>query len=151
MARPTQQGLSALVALTSLFAACSGPSEPATVDVPQEIRDQLHAATGHTIEDCVDLRGGTALIEINDGGFLPECSIVSRDQSVELTNRQDLDDTWIVADPENNLVPRHIRLLREVAAGEQVRVERIGEFAPTGVWPCYGRESRHQCRLVVVP
>lgn len=134
-----------------VLAACGGASVVTTVHLPPDIRDQLHAAAGGEPGDCSDLRSGSAVIEITPDGFSPKCAIVSKEQSILVRNTQDSDDTWIVADPENNLVPRHLRLLLEIPAGSETTVERIGEWAPSGVWPCYGRESRHQCRLVIVP
>lgn len=140
-----------VLALIVLVLAACGGTEPASTDIPDEIRDQLHAASGHELGDCTDLRSESAVIQITPDGFAPACAIVSIDQSVLVRNTQSTDDTWVVADPENNLVPRHIRILLEIPAGAEAPVERIGEWAPSGVWPCYGRESRHQCQLVIVP
>lgn len=131
--------------------ACRSGTDNVNSDIPDVIRDQLHAAAGHEPGDCTDLRSGPAVIEITPDGFSPDCAIVSKDQSVLVRNTQRADDTWVVADPENNLVPRHIRLLLEIPSGTETTVDRIGEWAPSGVWPCYGRESRHQCHLVIVP
>lgn len=139
------------LATALLLAACGATPPAAQVELPADIRDQLHAASGHAEEDCVDLRSTRAAIAITVNGFDPECAIVSKGQSITIRNLQPEFDTWIVADPENNLVPRHIRLMRELESGDMEEIARIGEWAPTGVWPCYGRESRHQCRLVVVP
>jgi hypothetical protein len=139
-----------LIGLLLTLVACGGsPAGP--TEIPDAIRDQLHAATGHEPDSCGDLRTGAAVIEITPEGFSPECAIVSIEQSIVVRNIQDTDDTWIVADPENNLVPRHVRILREIPAGGEVEVPLIRDIAPSGVWPCYGRESRHQCQLVIVP
>jgi hypothetical protein len=140
-----------VLTIVLLVGACGGTASDAIVDVPADIRYQLHAISGHAIEECVDLRTTTATIEITVDGFEPECAIVTKSQSITIRNAQPEFDTWIVADPENNLVPRHIRLMRELESGATEEIARIGEWAPTGVWPCYGRESRHQCRLVIVP
>jgi hypothetical protein len=92
------------------------------------------------------------VIEITEAGFAPQCAIVSASQELSIVNSQDVDDTWIVADPPTDLeIPRHHRLIFEVAANSISVVDGLGERVGTGVWVCYGRESRHECQLVVVP
>lgn len=138
-----------LILLASV--ACSGGDQTGP-DLPDNIRDQLHAATGHEPDECIDLRASEAVIEINDEGFLPACAIVASDQNVSVVNRLEFDEAWIVADPPTEAeIPRHTRMVFEVATGAIGIVEAIGDHVGSGVWPCYGRESRHQCHLVIVP
>lgn len=130
--------------------ACGGSS--GDVELPDTYREQLHAVTGHEPSDCADLRTGDAVITISDTGIAPDCAIVRSAQNVSIVNQQSIDDTWIVADPPTQLeIPRHTRLVFEVPAETTEIVERIGDRVGTGVWVCYGRESRHQCQVVVVP
>jgi hypothetical protein len=130
--------------------ACS--TNPGEVELPENYRDQLHAVTGHEPSECTDLRSGEAVITITDNGFVPTCAIVAAGQDVTIDNQQAIDDTWIVADPPTNLeLARHTRGIFEVAAESREVVDGIGERVGTGVWVCYGRESRHQCQLVVAP
>jgi hypothetical protein len=130
--------------------ACGGSS--GDVDLPDNYREQLHAVTGHDPSECTDLRSVEAVITITDGGISPNCAIVGSAQNVSIVNEQSMDDTWIVADPPTELeLPRHTRLVFEVSAGNTEVVERIGERVGTGVWVCYGRESRHECQMVVAP
>lgn len=118
--------------------------------MPENYREQLHAVTGHEPEECTDLRSVDAVITITDIGFSPDCAILASDQDVSITNSQDIDDTWIVGDPPTQLeIPRHVRLVFEVPAGTTQIVDRIGDRVGSGVWICYGRESRHQCQVVV--
>lgn len=140
------------LALMLLGLVACGEGDQAGPDLPDNIRDQLHAATGHEPEECTDLRAGEAVIEITDDGFLPACAIVATDQTVSVVNRLEFDEAWIVADaPTEAEIPRHTRMVFEVAAGATGIVEAIGDHVGSGVWPCYGRESRHQCQLVIVP
>lgn len=130
--------------------ACGGSS--GDVDLPDAYREQLHAVTGHEPSDCTDLRTGDAVITISVNGIAPDCAIVGAAQNVSIVNQQSIDDTWIVADPPTQLeLPRHTRLVFEVPAETTEIVERIGDRVGAGVWVCYGRESRHQCQVVVVP
>jgi hypothetical protein len=120
--------------------------------LPENYRDQLHAVTGHEPEECSDLRGVDPVITITETGFSPQCAIVGSGQDVSITNEQEIDDTWIVADPPTEAeIPRHARLIFEVPASTTQVVEQIGERVGTGVWICYGRESQHQCQVVIVP
>ncbi len=139
--------------LLIIASACGGASPPASVPVPEDIRIQLHEATGHEpTEPCSDLRGSIAEIQITTDGFEPHCAIVSAEQDLIVSNEQNSDDTLIVADPPTEAeIPRHARGVFEVPAGESVTVTAIGERVGTGVWPCYGRESRHECELVIIP
>jgi hypothetical protein len=138
------------IAGSLLVLACGGSS--GDVDLPESYREQLHAVTGHEPSDCTDLRNTEAVITISDSGIAPDCAIVTAAQNVSIVNQQSIDDTWIVADPPTQLeIPRHTRLVFEVPAETTELVERIGNRVGTGVWVCYGRESRHQCQVVVVP
>jgi hypothetical protein len=133
-----------------LVLACGGSS--GGVDLPETYREQLHAVTGHEPSECTDLRTTEAVITISDTGISPDCAIVGAAQNVSIVNQQSIDDTWIVADPPTQLeIPRHTRLVFDVPAEATETVERIGDRVGTGVWVCYGRESRHQCEVVVVP
>ncbi len=122
-------------------------------ELPEDIRDQLHEATGHEpAVNCSDLRRIQPRSQITTDGFEPHCVIVAADQDLIVRNSQNIDDTLIVADPPTEAeIPRHARGVFEVAAGESTTVTGIGERVGTGVWPCYGRESRHECELVIIP
>jgi hypothetical protein len=139
----------AIAGLLFVF-ACSGATDE--VDLPENYREQLHAVTGHEPSECTDLRAVDAVITISDTGISPDCAIVGSAQNVSIVNQQPFDDTWIVADPPTQLeLARHTRLVFEVSAETTETVERIGDRVGTGVWVCYGRESRHQCQVVVAP
>lgn len=139
----------ALAGLLLVF-ACGGAT--GNVDLPENYRDQLHAVTGHEPSECTDLRTVDPVITISDTGISPDCAIVGSAQNVSIVNEQPFDDTWIVADPPTQLdLARHTRLVFEVPAETTETVERIGDRVGTGVWVCYGRESRHQCQVVVAP
>jgi hypothetical protein len=130
--------------------ACGGTA--GGVDLPDNYREQLHAVTGHDPAECTDLRAVEAVITISETGISPACAIVGSVQNVSIVNQQSIDDTWIVADPPTELeLPRHTRLVFEIPAVTTQVVERLGERVGTGVWVCYGRESRHECQVVVVP
>jgi hypothetical protein len=138
------------IAGLAVVLACGGST--GDVDLPETYRDQLHAVTGHEPSECTDLRTTEAVITISDTGIDPDCAIVGAAQNVSIANQQSIDDTWIVADPPTQLeIPRHTRLVFDVAAETTETVERIGDRVGTGVWVCYGRESRHECQVVVVP
>jgi hypothetical protein len=138
------------IAVLLLHGACAG--EAGEVELPDNYREQLHAVTGHELSECTDLRSGEAVITITDTGFVPECAIVTGSQSISIVNQLEMNDTWIVADPPTDLeLARHTRGIYEVEAASTTVVDRIGERVGTGVWVCYGRESRHQCQLVVAP
>lgn len=138
------------IAGLAVVLACGGST--GDVDLPETYRDQLHAVTGHEPSECTDLRTTEAVITIGDTGIDPDCAIVGAAQNVSIVNQQSIDDTWIVADPPTQLeIPRHTRLVFDVAAETTETVERIGDRVGTGVWVCYGRESRHECQVVVVP
>jgi hypothetical protein len=138
------------IASLAVVLACGGSA--GGVDLPETYRDQLHAVTGHEPSECTDLRTTEAVITISDTGIAPDCAIVGAAQNVSIVNQQSIDDTWIVADPPTQLeIPRHTRLVFDVAAETTETVERIGDRVGTGVWVCYGRESRHECQVVVVP
>jgi hypothetical protein len=130
--------------------ACSGATSD--VELPENYREQLHAVTGHEPSECTDLRAVEAVITISGTGISPDCAIVGSTQNISIVNQQPFDDTWIVADPPTQLdLARHTRLVFEVPAETTETVVRIGDRVGTGVWVCYGRESRHQCQVVVAP
>ena len=139
------------LALCLLVVACGGDGT-GVVPLPDNYREQLHAVTGHDPPECTDLRGTDAVIEITASGFSPACAIVGSEQDVSIVNSQTIDDTFIVADPPTELeIGRHTRLVLEVAAASTAEVENIGQEAGAGVWVCYGRESRHECQIVIAP
>ena len=134
----------------AIVLACG--SSGAGVPLPDDYREQLHAVTGHEPEKCTDLRSVEAVITITDTGFSPACAILATDQDVSITNSQEIDDTWIVGDPPTQAeIPRHARLVLAVPAGTTQIVDGVGGRIGAGVWICYGRESRHQCQVVVAP
>ena len=144
--RPVRLAITCLMVVL----ACGGTA--GGVDLPDNYREQLHAVTGHDPAECTNLRTVEAVITISETGISPACAIVGSAQNVSIVNQQSIDDTWIVADPPTELeLPRHTRLVFEVQAGTTQVVERIGERVGTGVWVCYGRESRHECQVVVAP
>ena len=139
-------------ALAGLLLVLACGNAQGDIELPETYREQLHAVTGHEPSDCTDLRASEAVITISDTGIDPVCAIVESAQNVSIANQQSTDDTWIVADPPTQLeLARHTRLVFDVPAETTEVVERIGERVGTGVWVCYGRESRHQCQVVVVP
>ncbi|MGH8925172.1 MAG: hypothetical protein ACRDWA_11135 [Acidimicrobiia bacterium] len=140
------------IAIASLLLLFACGAEANDVELPENYREQLHAVTGHEPSECTDLRSVDAVITITDAGISPDCAIVASEQNVSIVNEQSMDDTWIVADPPTQLeLARHTRLAFEVPAETTEVVERIGDRVGTGVWVCYGRESRHQCQVVVAP
>jgi plastocyanin len=132
-----------LAALVLALAAC-GEELPTTAPPESELREQIHAATGHEPPACTDFTGGEAEIVITDEGFEPECALVTADGGLSVRNETDDEHTFTVSDPANNTVGRQIRVDEVLIQGAEVTLDPIAETLGSGIYPFWSKGHQEQ-------
>ena len=147
-----------IASLAVVVAACSGAPAVITVETtltpaltPEQMREQVHAATGHDPEACTSMTGETASIAINDAVDLPDCIIVQEGTQLVVANETDVDQRFAVSDPPS-LNGRHDIYVLEIPSGAEGSIPEVGERTNSGVYPFYIRGGEpFSGFLVVVP
>jgi hypothetical protein len=143
-----------IVLLLVMLAGCSG--DPAATSVhstapSEELREQIHAATGHDPEACTSMMGETASIQIDDIMAIPDCIIVQEGTELVVSNASSVDQRFAVSDPANVNV-RHDIYVLEIPVGSEGAIPEVGERTQSGVYPFYIRGGEpFSGFLVVVP
>ena len=143
-----------IASLAVAMAACSGApavTTAATPLTPEQVREQVHAATGHDPEACTSMIGETASIAIDDAIAIPGCIIVQESTQLVISNNSSVDQRFAVSDPPN-LNVRHDIYVLEIPRGAQGSIPQVGERTNSGVYPFYIRGGEpFSGFLVVVP
>ena len=143
-----------IIAVMAVVAACSTTPAGTTSDATQaieNIREQIHAATGHDPEACTSMVGETASIRIGDEIAIPECIILQEHTELVVSNDSSVDQRFAVSDaPSQNV--RHDIYVLEIPAGAEGSIPEVGERTNSGVYPFYIRGGEpFSGFLVVVP
>jgi hypothetical protein len=128
MRRSTKNLSGMLLATMIVITGCSEP-RPTTSPPDSELRLQIHAATGHEPPECTDFGDSDAEIEITADGFEPDCVMVSLGAVLTVSNNTDLEQRFIVGDPADSDVGRHIRV------DEAIPSEAVYELDPVDALP----------------
>jgi plastocyanin len=126
-----------------LLAACADPL-PTTSPPDQELREQIHAATGHEPPECTDFTSGVATITITAAGFEPECAMVSAGSELSVTNQTDDDHTFTVSDGSGNVVVRHIRVDESLPPGARYDLEPVDSLLGEGIYPFWSKGHQEE-------
>lgn len=118
--------------------ACSDP-RPTTSPPDSELREQIHAATGHEPPECTDFGTASAEVVVTDTGFEPSCLSVSRSSAITITNRTAAEHRFIVGDPATSLVGRHIRVDEVVPAGGEYTLDPVESLLGEEFYPFWSQ------------
>lgn len=132
-----------LAVLVLTLVAC-GEELPTTAPPDSELREQIHAATGHEPPQCTDFSGGEAEIVITDDGFEPECVSVAADAGLVVRNDTDEEHTFMASDPADNEVGRHIRVEEVIPAGGEVMLDPVDETLGPEIYPFWSKGHQEQ-------
>ncbi len=141
-------GLVVMAWLTS----CSEPL-PTTRPPDSELREQIHAATGHEPTDCTDFAGSDAVIAITDTGFEPECAMVATDSTLVVENQSGEEHTFTVSDGAGGDVVRHIRVDETLAPDGEYELVVEDQLGPA-IYPFWSKghqEEGYTGTLIVGP
>ena len=132
-----------IVALVVVLGACSEPL-PTTAPPDSELREQIHAATGHEPPDCTDFTGGAAQIVITDEGFEPDCALVAAGRRLTVRNDTSEEHTFMASDPANNDVGRHIRIEEVLPAGAEITLDPLGATLGPEIYPFWSKGHQEE-------
>jgi len=143
-----------ITAVAVVWTACStapgGTPTDATRAI-EEMREQIHAATGHDPEGCTSMMGETASIRIGDAITIPGCIILQEHTELVVSNESSVDQRFAVSDPPNQNV-RHDIYVLEIPVGAEGSIPEVGERTDSGVYPFYIRGGEpFSGFLIVVP
>lgn len=142
-----------IVSLVVVVAACSAsPAVTTTAPLsPEELRQQIHEATGHDPEACTSMMGETASIAIDEAIAIPDCIIVQEGAQLVVSNETGVDQRFAVSDPPS-INGRHDIYVLEIPSGTEGSIPEVGERTNSGVYPFYIRGGEpFSGFLVVVP
>jgi hypothetical protein len=142
-----------IVSLGVVVAACSAsPAVTTTAALsPEELRQQIHEATGHDPEACTSMMGEVASIAIDDAIAIPDCIIVQESAQLVVSNETGVDQRFAVSDPPS-INGRHDIYVLEIPSGTEGSIPEVGERTNSGVYPFYIRGGEpFSGFLVVVP
>jgi hypothetical protein len=123
----------ALVLLLAI-GACAEP-EPVVAPTPEELREQIHAATGHEPTHCTDMTQGDGVLTLAATGPEPRCLIVAADSVLAVVNQDEVSHTVLVSDPANSVLGRHVRVEASVEAGAEYRLDPVSSLIGVGIYP----------------
>lgn len=127
-----------IAALAVVLGACSEPL-PTTAPPDSELREQIHAATGHEPPDCTDFTGGAAEIVITDEGFEPDCALVAAGRGLTVRNDTGEEHTFMASDPANNDVGRQIRIEEVIPAGAEITLDPVEATLGPEIYPFWSK------------
>src|SRR5688572_26471980 len=109
-----------ITAVVVIAAACStspGGTPADAAGAIEDMREQIHAATGHDPEACTSMMGEKASIRIGDeGSAIPGCIILQEHAELVVSNESSVDQRFAVSDPPNQNV-RHDIYVLEIPPG----------------------------------
>jgi hypothetical protein len=129
--------------LAVALGACSEPL-PTTAPPESELREQIHAATGHEPPNCTDFTGGNAEIVITADGFEPDCALVAAGRALILRNETDEEHTFMASDPANNEVGRHIRIEEVLPAGAEITLDPLEATLGPEIYPFWSKGHQEE-------
>lgn len=132
-----------IAALVVVFGACSEPL-PTTAPPDSELREQIHAATGHEPPDCTDFTSGAAEIVITADGFDPDCALVAVDRGLTIRNETSEEHTFMASDPANNAVGRHIRIEEVIPPGTETSLDPVEDTVGAGIYPFWSKGHQEE-------
>lgn len=132
-----------MAALVIALGACADPL-PTTAPPEAELREQIHAATGHEPPDCTDFTGGDAEIVITTEGFEPECAVVAAGSGLTVRNDTNDQHTFIVSDPANSDVGRHIRVEEVIQDGGEITIEPVEATLGPEIYPFWAKDHQEE-------
>ena len=151
------RGLIASVAILAVAcsaaptATTSSGTTISTAPTPEQVREQIHAATGHDPEACASMTGATASIAIDDSVAIPDCIIVQESTQLVVSNETDVDQRFAISDPPS-VNGRHDIYVLEIPSGGEGSILAVGERTNSGVYPFYIRGGEpFSGFLVVIP
>jgi hypothetical protein len=143
-----------IACLAVMAAACSAASTVTTVGgsvTEEQVREQIHAATGHDPEACTTMAGEIASIAIDEALAIPECIIVQEGARLVVANQTGVDQRFAISDPPG-VNGRHDIYVLEIPSGAEDSIPEVGERTNSGVYPFYIRGGEpFSGFLVVVP
>lgn len=132
-----------LLVLLLALAGC-GEELPTTAPPDSELREQIHAATGHEPPDCIDFTGGDAEIVITDDGFESECVVAAAGSGLTIRNDTSEEHIFMASDPANNEVGRHIRVEEVIPGGGVFTLDPIEETLGPEIYPFWSKGHQEQ-------
>ncbi|MCI0424776.1 MAG: hypothetical protein L0Z47_02865 [Actinobacteria bacterium] len=141
----------ALLGSLLVLTACSDPA-PVTAPTPEELREQIHAATGHEPTHCTDMTGGEGVLRVGGNGPDPECLIVSAESGLTVINTDGATHTFLVSDPANTDVVRHIRVEAVIEGDGQYVLDPVSSLLGVGIYPYWlkGEQESGQAGTMIV-
>lgn len=143
-----------LAFLAIVAAGCSAAPAVTTISIaptPAQLREQIHAATGHDPEACISMTGDTASFAIDDAVAMPGCVIVQESTRLVVSNKTEVDQRFAISDPPS-INGRHDIYVLEIPSGEEGSIPEVGERTNSGVYPFYIRGGEpFSGFLVVIP
>ena len=133
--------LRVLGAVTVLILAGCGGGTVSETPPDEALREQIHAATGHEPQSCVDYRSRDALILITDQS-ITECVIVNPSSNLTIRNQGTSPATFVASDPGGNMVVRHVRIEADLGPGDEYVISPTSELVGDGVYPYWVRGSQ---------
>lgn len=127
----------------ALTTACSEPL-PVEAPPPEELREQIHAATGHEPAECTDFRGGAAELAVTETGFSTDCLIIMASSELVVVNEDEVAHTFTIGDPADNLVGRHIRVDVTLEPGDEYVLIPDDAFLGPGVYPFWSKGDQEE-------
>ncbi len=153
MRRLTKNLSGMLLATMIMIAGCSQP-RPTNSPPDSELRLQIHAATGHEPPECTDFGDSDAEIEITADGFVPDCVMVSLGDVLTVSNNTDLEQRFIVGDPADSEVGRHIRVDEKIPSEAVYQLDPVDSLLGEEIYPFWLQglqEQGYAGSLVVTP
>jgi plastocyanin len=132
-----------LVLAVTVLAACADPL-PTTRPPDEELREQIHAATGHEPPECTDFTAGDATITITATGFGPECVMVAPGSMLTVTNETDDEHTFTVSDGSGNVVVRHIRVDEVLPPDAAYDLAPVDDLLGEGIYPFWSKGHQEE-------
>jgi hypothetical protein len=111
---------------------------------PEELREQIHAATGHEPTHCTDMTEADGELVLGAAGPEPKCLIVASDSPLRIINTDQAPHTFLVSDPANSQLGRHIRVEAEIAADETYVIQPVSSLLGVGIYPYWLKGEQEQ-------
>lgn len=150
----TKKNLSGILLVTMfMVTSCSDPL-PTTSPPDSELRLQIHAATGHEPPECTDFGNANAEIEITTDGFDADCIKVALTSALQIVNNTAVEQRFMVGDPANSEVGRHLKVDEIIAAGASYSLDPVDALLDQDIYPFWLQglqEAGYAGSLVVTP